>query len=224
MSSIGFLCRTNRHCIAVPRLGQSQRRQHQPWWGSNSRWLARPHTHTLCEGLSEETRHRACNDVSSLSHLGGRPLIPAPSLHWKLSQYKPSEVRSQCNRGEYRKAPRRWSSPSRGDSPRLRQDLRRIAPTPRSISVLCLRLHPASRSIHAARRRFASSQIRSAFSMLSRAVAPAKLPDDDRCVLGQTCWPRRAGKRWRLPWFVATSQERHRSTADHLELDQEVSP
>jgi len=71
--------------------------------------------------------------------------------------------------GGHRKAPRRWWSPSRGDSPRhLRpsasdQDLRRIAPTPQSIAVLCVRLHRASRSIHAARRRFASSQIRGCF-------------------------------------------------------------
>jgi len=69
--------------------------------------------------------------------------------------------------GEHRETPRRWSSPSRGDSPRhLRpsasdQDLRRIVPIPRSISVLSFRLHRASRSIHAARRPFASSRIRS---------------------------------------------------------------
>jgi len=79
----------------------------------------------------------------------------------------------------HRKTPRRWSSLSRGDSPRLRQDLRRIAPTPQSILVLSFRLHRASRSIHAAGRRFASSQIRSRFFDTLHKAPPASLRADD---------------------------------------------
>jgi len=76
---------------------------------------------------------------------------------------------SNLGSGDCRKTPRRCSSCSRGDSPwHLRpsasdQDLRRIAPTPRFISILCFRSHRASRSIHATRRRRTSSQIRSRF-------------------------------------------------------------
>ncbi len=71
----------------------------------------------------------------------------------------------------HRKTPRRWSSPSRGGS--------RIAPTPRAKSVRYFSLQPASRSIHPARRRFASSQIRSRFFDTLHKAPPASLRADD---------------------------------------------
>jgi hypothetical protein len=108
------------------------------------------HTYPVAKGHKD----RACGASST-----GRIVGQLPHDRAATSLRKPV--------GGHRKTPRRWSSLSRGDPPRhLRpsasdQDLRRIAPTPRSISVLCLRLHRASRSIYAARRRFAASQIRS---------------------------------------------------------------
>ncbi len=149
--------------------------------------------HILGGDVSLTTRRQEVAVTTFLRGTRTKKIIAPLPLH-----YTP---RGQAMSKRASKNPRRWPPPGSGDSPRhLRpsasdQDLRRIVPTPGPISVLCFRLHFASRSIHATRRGCSSSQIRSRFFEYPLRFRLTKTAFKYRMHPAEACLRRRRARR-----------------------------